>query len=122
MTALATSGHRRYVDSACKSAGIPRRFQAEVTGDMVEHGKPAPDTFLVACNLLGIAPKRALVLEDSPQGIEAAIAAGSICFAVPDHHAGQVDVSHADRVLESLFDVFEAVSGYELVSSKSSQG
>jgi beta-phosphoglucomutase-like phosphatase (HAD superfamily) len=43
---------------------------------MVAHGKPAPDLFLYAAEQLRVAPARCLVIEDSPAGIDAAIAAG----------------------------------------------
>ena len=46
--ALATSGHAKYVDLALESASIPRRFDVEVTGDLVERGKPHPETFQTA--------------------------------------------------------------------------
>ncbi len=120
--ALATSGHRRYVDEACKSAGIPRQFDVEVTGEMVVRGKPDPETFVMAGELLGVAPNRCLVLEDSPQGVAAARGAGMFCFAVPDNHAGNSDLSAAHLVIESLFDVLPAARAYGLLLSASSQG
>lgn len=121
-TALATSGHRRYVDAACESAGIPRRFDIEVTGEMVTRGKPDPETFLTAAELLGIEPERCLVLEDSPQGVRAARAAGMVCFAVPDEpHAG-VDRSPAHLIIGSLAEVLEAACDYGLELSVVSQG
>ena len=43
--------------------------------DMVEHGKPAPDLYLAAAEKLGVHPKKCLVIEDSPTGVKAAIAA-----------------------------------------------
>ena len=122
-TALATSGHRRYVELACRSAGIPRSFDVEVTGDLVERGKPHPETFLRAAELLGVVSGATLVLEDSPQGVQAAVAAGAICFAVPDdpsRHA--VDLSHAHLIVPSLGDVAQAAADYGLEFSNSSQG
>jgi HAD superfamily hydrolase (TIGR01509 family) len=46
------------------------------SGDDVEHGKPAPDLFLLASSRLGIAPSRCLVIEDSKHGVSAGVAAG----------------------------------------------
>lgn len=122
-TALATSGHRRYVDLACQSAGIPRRFDVEVTGDLVERGKPDPETFVAAARLLGVPASDTLVLEDSPQGVRAAISAGAICFAIPDDPDNHdVDLSDAHRVVRSLAEVIREAQDYGLVFSNSSQG
>ena len=75
-------------------------FEAIVTSDDVEHAKPAPDIYLLACARLGIDPADALALEDSAPGIEAAKAAGLACIAVPQF--AETDVSAADRVIDSL--------------------
>lgn len=50
-------------------AGITSYFQRIICGDMVEHGKPAPDIYLKACEELGVAPGQALAVEDSFNGI-----------------------------------------------------
>jgi HAD superfamily hydrolase (TIGR01509 family) len=118
-TALATSGHRGYVDAACDSAGIPREFNVEVTGDLVARGKPDPETFLTAAERLGVEPAHCLVLEDSPQGVQAARAAAMICFAVPDEHGSGADLSAAHLNLDSLVDVLPAARAYGLAFSTS---
>ena len=61
-------------------------FAACVTGDdpRVARGKPAPDIFLVAAGDLGVAPSDCVVFEDSPAGLEAALAAGMQVIALPD--------------------------------------
>lgn len=120
--ALATSGHRRYVDLACASAGLTGMFDVEVTGDMVSRGKPDPETYLTAATILGAPPSACLVLEDSPQGLTAARAAGMTVFAVPDATAPGADLSAASAVLPSLDDVLEAAARYGLIFSSSSQG
>lgn len=121
--ALATSGHRAYVDLAIESAGIPRMFHVEVTGDQVARGKPHPETFLTAAQLLNVPVERTLVLEDSPQGAAAAVSAGAICFAIPDDpDLRQVDLSAAHRILTSLGDVLDAAGDYGIEFSNSSHG
>jgi beta-phosphoglucomutase-like phosphatase (HAD superfamily) len=50
----------------------------------VARPKPAPDVYLLAASTLGIAPARCLVLEDSPTGVRAALAAGMTPVQVPD--------------------------------------
>lgn len=109
--ALATSGHRRYVDLALESAAIPGLFKVEVTGEMVQRGKPDPETFLTAAELLGVEPAACLVLEDSPNGVRAAKAAGMSCVAIPIEDVSGVDVSMADAVLPSLEEVLAWLDG-----------
>ena len=65
-------------------AGITSYFQKIICGDMVEHGKPAPDIYLKACEELGVAPGQALAVEDSFNGIRSAYAAGLYTVMVAD--------------------------------------
>mmetsp|Transcript_66557 Transcript_66557/g.150279 ORF Transcript_66557/g.150279 Transcript_66557/m.150279 type:complete len:287 (+) Transcript_66557:38-898(+) len=59
-------------------------FRAVVTGDDVSVGKPAPDAFLKAMQLCGVSdPRKCVVVEDSPAGVEGALRAGMKCVAVP---------------------------------------
>jgi HAD superfamily hydrolase (TIGR01509 family) len=97
---LASNTPRQLVDTALAAARIGDAFDAIVTSDDVEHSKPAPDLYLLACKRLGVAPADALALEDSPSGIAAAKAAGLTCIAVPQF--AETDVSAADRVIDSL--------------------
>lgn len=114
--ALATSGHRWYVDLALASAGLSGRFDVEVTGDQVERGKPHPDIYLRAAELLPAPPEHCLALEDAPNGVRAARAAGMVCFAVPESGV-PAGVDAADEVLGSLRQVLpmlEPPSSYRL--------
>ena len=76
-----------------------------MTSDDVEHAKPAPDIYLVACERLAVEPSEAVALEDSASGVAAAKAAGLTCIAVPQF--AETDVS-ADRVVESLEELLHA--------------
>ena len=68
-TALASSTRRTAVMEHLDRAGITSYFQKIICGDMVEHGKPAPDIYLKACEELGVASGQALAVEDSFNGI-----------------------------------------------------
>jgi len=81
--AIASGGQHELVDATVKALGIRDLFQAVVCAEDYEHGKPAPDPFLVAAKRLGVEPKDCLVFEDSPIGIEAAKAAGMRWVFVP---------------------------------------
>ena len=102
---LASNSPRFLVDEALESSGFADAFEAIVTADDVEHAKPAPDIYLRACALLGVAPSDAVALEDSASGVTAAKAAGLTCIAVPLF--AETDVSAADRVIESLEELLE---------------
>jgi HAD superfamily hydrolase (TIGR01509 family) len=100
---LASNSPRSLVDTALATARLADAFDAIVTSDDVDHPKPAPDLYLLACERLGVAPDEALALEDSPSGVAAAKAAGLTCIAVPQF--AETDVSAADRIIDSLEDL-----------------
>ncbi|WP_058044081.1 HAD family hydrolase [Streptomyces roseifaciens] len=74
--AVASGGARHIIETTLKHQPFHDAFQALVTRDDVERGKPAPDIFLAAAEALGAHPSRCLVYEDSDEGIAAAHAAG----------------------------------------------
>jgi HAD superfamily hydrolase (TIGR01509 family) len=100
--AVASSGMRRYVTAVLASIELADRFKVVVTGDDAAHGKPAPDIFLRAAERLNVAPPACLVLEDAPNGVAAAKAAGMFCVAVPNEFTRKLDLSAADWMLPSL--------------------
>ena len=58
-------------------------FRVVVSADDVEHGKPAPDMFLLAARKMGVDPTKCLVFEDAEPGMRAAVAAGMKYVKVP---------------------------------------
>jgi beta-phosphoglucomutase family hydrolase len=74
--AIASGGTHDVVTSTLTKTGLAPLFPTVVTADDVEHGKPAPDMFLLAAKRMGVAPERCLVFEDGQAGIKAADAAG----------------------------------------------
>lgn len=74
---VATSSSPRRAAMSLELTGLRDRVGPRLfTASQVAHGKPAPDLFLFAAAEMGIAPKRALVIEDSLTGLRAAHAAG----------------------------------------------
>ena len=74
---VASSGSRPRIERALRRVGLWDRFDGRVfSADDVAHGKPAPDLFLHAAAGLGADPAATVVVEDSPLGVEAAVAAG----------------------------------------------
>jgi len=84
-------------------------FGAVICGDhpRVERGKPAPDIFLVAAETLGAHPQECVVIEDAPNGVAAAIAAGMRVVGFPDPHMDRARFDDADFVVGS-FDELRA--------------
>jgi beta-phosphoglucomutase-like phosphatase (HAD superfamily) len=82
-TAVASGGSRMVVEKTLRVVGVSDWFDEVVTADDVPEGKPAPDVFLYAAELLGVKPADCLVLEDAPAGILAAQLAGMQVVAVP---------------------------------------
>lgn len=81
---LATSTRRETALAYLEAAGVADRFAAAVFGPEVRRPKPAPDVFLAAAAAIGAAPAACVVLEDSPNGLKAARAAGCKAVVVPD--------------------------------------
>jgi HAD superfamily hydrolase (TIGR01509 family) len=100
--ALVTSTYRELTDIALDfiGAGI---FSATVCGDEVTHPKPAPDPYLRAAELLGVAIEDCVAIEDSPLGIAAAEAAGSAVLVVPSEVP--IESSPSRTQVSSLSDV-----------------
>lgn len=76
--ALGTGGTREVALKTIQAAGISEYFNILVASDDVSNHKPAPDTFLLCAEKMGIEPKDCQVFEDADKGIEAAVRAGMI--------------------------------------------
>lgn len=83
-TALATSTSRKSALSHLERTRLLSYFDAVITGDMVEHSKPAPDIYLLAYEALHQNSTDCIAVEDSPNGIRSAYAAKMMPVMVPD--------------------------------------
>lgn len=107
MQALGTSAPRGNIDAVFDALDIARFFNAVMSADQVERGKPFPDVFLAAARKLEVAPSDCIVVEDAPAGIEAARRAGMIALAVRSTHpdlTGDFTVQSLDVLPEAFFD------------------
>ncbi|GAB4422841.1 MAG: HAD family hydrolase [Anaerolineales bacterium] len=105
---IASSSTREWVvDTHLSRLGLADRFDAIITADDVPPGrtKPKPDLFLKALAAVGVQPDEAIVFEDSPNGVQAARAAGIFVVAVPNPVTALLDVNGANLKLNSLTDV-----------------
>lgn len=82
--ALATSTGRESTMHHLESAKMTNMFDAIITGEQVEHGKPDPEIYEMACDAIGAEPGLSFAVEDSPNGIRSAAAANLRVIMVPD--------------------------------------
>ncbi len=101
-TAIASSSPFNWVNGHIERLGLAHFFDQIVTAEQVNAAKPAPDLYLRAIELLGVDPGDAIALEDSPNGVQSAKAAGLYCVAVPGPMTRTLSFEAADVVLESL--------------------
>lgn len=85
---VASGGPRDLVTDTLEKRGLAPLFPVVVSADDVVHGKPAPDTFLLAAEKMGVAPQGCLVFEDAEFGIEAAEAAEMKWVRIPRNFPG----------------------------------
>jgi len=103
--AVATSADQEIVRIVRKRFPIFSAFQSVVCADEVEKGKPAPDLFLEAARRLGIPPSACLVLEDSPNGVAAALSAGMKVIGVPHPALDDLQMQGAHLLVRRLAEV-----------------
>ena len=106
--ALASSSPMRLIRAVLAMGRLDGRFDAIVTGEDEERGKPDPAVYLSAARALGVAPDRCLAIEDSINGVRAATAAGMVCIAIPAHD-NDADFGSAALVLGSLDELDERI-------------
>jgi HAD superfamily hydrolase (TIGR01509 family) len=110
--AVASGALRNEIETILATAGLIGYFDAIVSAEDVEHGKPEPDIFVKTLSLLNqrdndgkpIVAADCIVIEDSKEGIKGARRAGMKCLAVTNSHAAQL-LQEADAVVTSLEQV-----------------
>jgi HAD superfamily hydrolase (TIGR01509 family) len=100
--AVASSSPRDRLHRTLRRAGLLDAFDVTVAGDEVTNGKPAPDMFLLAAERLGAPPEECVVIEDSPPGVQAGMAAGMHTLAVCRVPGTEASLAAADRVVDFL--------------------
>jgi HAD superfamily hydrolase (TIGR01509 family) len=104
---LASSANREIIDLVLSESGLAPCFQASVSSEEVERGKPAPDVYLEVARRLGVAAELCAAVEDSRAGILSARAAGMRVIAIPNPHfpPDEDALAAADVVLESIAEL-----------------
>ena len=100
--AVGSSSPTPWVDDNLRRVGLRDRFEVLSCADPGIPGKPDPTVYIEACRAVGASPEAALAIEDSHNGVTAAVAAGMTCIAAPGPITVGADFSHATVAVESL--------------------
>jgi HAD superfamily hydrolase (TIGR01509 family) len=105
--AVASSSPHNWVDAHLARLGLAHRFNVIICRDDVPPGrtKPHPDLFLKALDAVGVEADEAIVFEDSPNGVNAARAAGIFVVSVPNPVTALLKTDGANLTLESLAQI-----------------
>lgn len=108
--AVTSSAITRWISAHLDKLGLSERFGGHLYSgrEHVERVKPAPDIYIYAAHRLGVDIREAMIIEDSPIGIEGAVASGAHVVGllagshVRDGHAERLLAAGADRCVESF--------------------
>ena len=124
LDALRAKGYLLAIGSSSKNTklilskiGLGEYFDAIADGNDITHSKPDPEIYSRVLKLAGISPEDAIAVEDTSSGVTSAQGAGLYCFGFHNPGSGNQDLSHADKVIESLRELpgcFEAMIGEAL--------
>lgn len=108
-TAIASSSPRRLIDLVVARLGLGDVLSVTVSTEEVGRGKPHPDGYLRACELLGVEATRAVAVEDSTNGVRSAYAAGMSVVCVPPgfHPPASDTLALAAAVIGTLDELTE---------------
>ena len=99
---IASSSPIDWVEEHLERLGLREQFGCVVCVDHRIPAKPEPTSYLEACRHLASDPSRSVAVEDSPNGVAAAVGAGLFTVAVPNRLTVGLDLSAADVVADSL--------------------
>ena len=103
--ALASGSAVDIIDDVTSAFYIDKCFLSMISGESIEHCKPAPDIFLKSAENIGVNPENCVVIEDSHNGVLAAKAANMTCIGFVNPNSGNQDLSAADYIIHDMADV-----------------
>lgn len=105
---LASNSDRDWVTTWLQHLQLTHYFECIYTVEDVAHPKPHPELYLAAAHCLGVAVERCIAIEDSPTGMQAVIAAGIRCIAVPNYLTAHLERPPVSLTLSSLAETTPA--------------
>ncbi len=110
--AVASSSPREQIDAVLDRSGLGGLMSAKVSGDDVAESKPDPAIFLKAAGELDVPPSSCWVIEDSTNGVAAAVRAGMKVVGYKAPEAPAQDLSAALAVVDSIEDAGRYIRGF----------
>lgn len=104
LMAIATGAGREEISSSTANYGFDRFITYAATSDQVKRGKPAPDVYLLAAEKLNVAPEQCIAIEDSNNGLQAALAAGMDCLIVRNPWSAAHSYNGATAIFDSILE------------------
>jgi HAD superfamily hydrolase (TIGR01509 family) len=105
------SGSDREIVASLVGRFYPGIFDAMVSGNDVKHGKPSPEPYLKAVDMLGVRNDECIVVENAPMGVESAKNAGIYCVAIPTY-VDSHKLEWADTILENHAKLLEYLNTF----------
>lgn len=106
VTAVATATDQMRAKDYLTKIGIYDKFDKIICATMVENGKPKPDIYIYACEQIGMMPEECVAVEDSPNGVRAAVDAGIRTIMVPDLTQPEGEMAEIITAkADTLFDI-----------------
>lgn len=115
-TGVGTSSPRNVAIDRLTKAGIWSYFEVCITEEDVKAHKPFPDVYIKTARMMKIQPESCVVIEDAPNGVEAARRSGMKCVAVTTPYVAPDKLQGADLIVESIKDI--SVSGLQELMCK----
>lgn len=101
-TAVASSSSYPFIYAVLRKLNIESYFDLIFSGESVPNGKPAPDVFLETCRRLDEQTENCVVIEDSSNGVLAAVRAGMACVGYQNPTSGEQDLSKATAIINDF--------------------
>ena len=115
--ALVTSTRRATAEQKLEATGLIRFFDSLICGGETEHGKPNPDPYLAGAARLELEPTCCWALEDSANGVRAAVSAGCTVYQVPDLVEPTAELEQlGHQIVETLHEVHSALATLETLN------
>lgn len=109
LVGIASSSEAAMIERMMAETKLTDFVDAYVSGHDVGHHKPAPDVYLACMERLGVCPQDCVVVEDSPTGIAAGLAAGAYVVALDQYVAQETDQSAADLRISRLMELLNVL-------------
>ncbi len=109
LLAIVSSSSLSSVSKILAAVGLEKVFDVQITSDDVKKSKPDPEPYLVALQKLAVQPKNAIVFEDSPSGIEAAIHANIRVIGVRHDFNVDHDFEGVTSVVNSFLNTKQVI-------------